>query len=468
MEIDLTLGFSTLENEVDNQVLPLTGQIPHWLSGTLIRNGAAKFEVGEEQYQHWFDGLAMLHRFSFQRGEIVYSNKFLRGKTFNRAMAAGRIVYPEFATMPNRSRLGKIYLNASQQFTDNASVNVTKTDGRFLAMTETPPRVEFDPTTLRTIGQFNYHDKISGQLTTVHPHYDYQRQEEINYITRFSISSSYNIYRIKKGSAQRQLITSVPVKYASYMHSFAITENHIILAQFPLIINHYKLLLTGTPFVQNLQWQPERGTIFLVVHKDSGRVKGYFQAEAFFAFHHINAFEVSGDLVVDIVAYPDASIMTALYLEKLRMKNPQLPRAEIRRYYINFTSPYADYRLLSQDFLEFPRINYRHYNGKEYCIVYGLSDHYANGVNNKLVKLDTQKSKTLSWYSDHQYPSEPVFVPAPEAEREDEGVVLSVVLDTQAKCSFLLVLDALSFKEMARAQIPHPIPFTSHGQYFEN
>ncbi|SHK02848.1 carotenoid oxygenase family protein [Desulforamulus aeronauticus] len=464
--LDIALGFSTLEDELEDQILPVTGQIPHWLTGTLIRNGAAKFEVEKEKYQHWFDGLAMLHKFSFQQGKISYTNKFLRGRTFTKAMAAGRIVYPEFATMPRRSRLGKIYLNASQQFTDNASVNVTRTAGRFLALTETPPRVEFDPGTLRTIGRFNYDDNLNGQLTTVHPHYDYTNQEEINYITRFSLRSSYNIYRIKHGSITRQLVASVPVMFASYMHSFAITENYIILSQFPLKINHFKLLATGTPLVQNLQWQPEQGTVFLVVNKKNGQIQGRYQAEAFFAFHHINAFEIEGGLVVDLVAYRDASIMEGLYLKKLKEKKGTLPTAEIRRYTIQFTSKYADYRLLSHEYTEFPRINYRHYNTKEYRFVYGLCDHHSNGFNNKLIKFDVQKNKSLSWYKDHQYPNEPIFVPSPDATEEDDGVILSLILDTQLEKSFLLILNAQDFNEIARAQIPLAIPFNSHGQYF--
>ena len=32
--------------------------------------------------------------------------------------------------------------------------------------------------------------------------------------------------------------------------------------------------------------------------------------------------------------------------------------------------------------------------------------------------------------------------------------------------SFLLVLDAQSFEERARAEAPHHIPFGFHGQYF--
>ena len=51
------------------------------------------------------------------------------------------------------------------------------------------------------------------------------------------------------------------------------------------------------------------------------------------------------------------------------------------------------------------------------------------------------------------------------AEAEDAGVVLSVVLDAAAGRSFLLVLDAGTFEELARAEAPHQIPFGFHGQF---
>jgi carotenoid cleavage dioxygenase-like enzyme len=40
-----------------------------------------------------------------------------------------------------------------------------------------------------------------------------------------------------------------------------------------------------------------------------------------------------------------------------------------------------------------------------------------------------------------------------------------VVLDARAGRSFLLVLDAGSFGELARATAPHHIPFGFHGQH---
>ena len=49
---------------------------------------------------------------------------------------------------------------------------------------------------------------------------------------------------------------------------------------------------------------------------------------------------------------------------------------------------------------------------------------------------------------------------------EDAGVILSVVLDARRGSSFLLVLDAESFGERARARLPNHVPFGFHGGYF--
>ncbi len=58
-------------------------------------------------------------------------------------------------------------------------------------------------------------------------------------------------------------------------------------------------------------------------------------------------------------------------------------------------------------------------------------------------------------------------MPLPEDDRgEDDGVLLSVVLDGRTASSYLLVLDAATMTELGRARVPHHIPFGFHGQYF--
>jgi carotenoid cleavage dioxygenase-like enzyme len=57
-------------------------------------------------------------------------------------------------------------------------------------------------------------------------------------------------------------------------------------------------------------------------------------------------------------------------------------------------------------------------------------------------------------------------VPHPNASKEDEGVILSVALDTAQHKSALVVLDAETFKELARVPLPHHIPFGFHGNFY--
>lgn len=46
----------------------VAGNIPGWLQGTLLRNGPGIFSVGDTSYQHWFDGMAIMHSFTFRDG----------------------------------------------------------------------------------------------------------------------------------------------------------------------------------------------------------------------------------------------------------------------------------------------------------------------------------------------------------------------------------------------------------------
>src|SRR5215207_6836814 len=357
------LGFTTLENEFVLDGLLVSGKIPSWLSGTLIRNGPAMFEVGRQKFNHWFDGLAMLHKFSFTDGKVLYANKYLNTRAYKKAKETGKISFSEFATDPCRSIFSRVSAMFSRQFTDNTNVNITRIANKFIAMTETPIPVEFDPRTLETVGVMDYNnDRISGQVTTAHPHFDFSKNETINYMTHLSRESSYNIYKISSGrKQQRELIASVKVNEPSYMHSFGLTEHYIILVEFPLVINPLDILVAGKPFAENLLWKPEKGTKFTIVDRTNGRVIGSYQSEPFFAFHHVNSFETENNgIVVDIVAYPDSTIVRSLYLDVLRGDIPgSISASQLRRYYISPSSGSVEFEVLHDDMLELPRINYR-------------------------------------------------------------------------------------------------------------
>ena len=120
-------------------------------------------------------------------------------------------------------------------------------------------------------------------------------------------------------------------------------------------------------------------------------------------------------------------------------------------------------RLASGD-IELPRINYMRCNERPHRYVWGVG-YGVSGWFEKVLKVDAADGSALSWSEPGCYPGEPVFVARPDAEDEDDGALLSVVLDAEAEGSFLLVLDARDLSELARAVVPHHIPFGFHGLF---
>jgi len=463
---DFLPGFTSQTDERAIDALPVQGTIPDWLSGTLIRNGPGRWEVGSASYRHWFDGLAMLHAFSFVDGSVSYRSRFLRTPQYAADTAEGKIHYRGFAVDPCRS----IFARFMALFTDkpglNANVNVTRAADAFIAMTETPIPVRFDPRTLETLGVFAFEgEPIAGQVTTAHPHYDFARAIGINYLTHLSRRTVYNLYALH--GARRRLIARLPTERASYMHSFSVSERYIILSEYPYRLpSALDLLLSGRPFIENYRWQPDQPTIFTVIDKDTGAVAARAEGEPCFCFHHVNAFEENGTVIVDLIAYPDPAIIRTLLLDNLRAEDGAISVGTLQRCRIPLAGGRVTYERIASDSLELPRLNYRQVNGRPYRYVYGAGiAPETREFLNQIVKIDVTTGRSIVWREARCYPSEPVFVARPGATAEDDGVVLTVVLDGGAGHSFLLVQDARTFDEIGRAVVPGVIPFGFHGMY---
>jgi beta,beta-carotene 9',10'-dioxygenase len=469
-------NFISLDHEATANSLPVTGAIPEWLKGTLVRNGPAKFDLANSPLRHWFDGLAMLHRFSFANGQVSYASRFLQSKAYQTAVQTGQPGFREFGTDPCQTLFGSIKGLYSPDFSDNASVNVGSISGQFMALSETPLPVLFDPITLETIGNLAYQDQLAPRLayTTAHPHYDFEHQALFNFGTQISGACRYNIYFVEDGSLSRELLCSIPVREPAYMHTFALTPNFIILVEFPLILKDpLQMGLGFKPFAENFEWRPEKGTVIRVISKSSGEEIQRYSAPAFFAFHHINAFEKSGEIFLDLAAYQDARIIESLYLDNLNQAQPgtasNLPFSQLIRLRLNPFKLSATFEVVLDQHLELPRINYGGNSGQPYRYAYTVGRPREGQVlfEDRLLKVDLQTLNLKTWVEPGCFPGEPVFVPSPQSQTEDAGVVLSVVLDTRHNNSFLLILDAVTFEERARATTPNLIPFGLHGAYFE-
>uniref|UniRef100_A0A671LG56 Beta,beta-carotene 15,15'-dioxygenase-like n=2 Tax=Sinocyclocheilus anshuiensis TaxID=1608454 RepID=A0A671LG56_9TELE len=489
------------------------GLIPEWLQGTLIRNGPGLFSLGETRYNHWFDGMALLHSFTIKKGEVTYRSKYLRGDTYNSNTQANRIVVSEMGTMaypdPCKNIFSKVITFLSHtipDFTDNCANNIIKYGNDYHATSETNYIRKIDPITLETQDKVDYLKYLPANIVASHTHYD---KEGNSYSMGTCIAekgkTKYMLFKVPGGSRSdgspplksAEVVCTVPCRSLltpSYYHSFGMTDNYFVFIEQPLKLDILKM---ATAYLRRVSWascmkfHPEDSTlIHLIDRKTKKEVRIKFYTGAMAVYHQVNAFEDDGHVVFDVICYDDNGLYDMFYLDKLKeqmgaetmyckptCKRFVLPLSDMGEtgedlVKLKYTTASAvkekDGKVLCQgevlcDGVELPRINYN-FNGKKYRYSYLCCvDIYP--VAKKVLSVNTFHKNQTHDLGDG-FASEPVFIPRPDAVDEDDGVVLTSVINAKpAQGGFLLVLDSKSFKEIARACIDVDFHMDMHGYF---
>jgi carotenoid cleavage dioxygenase-like enzyme len=459
-------GFADLASEIAVERLPLHGTIPTWLRGNLVRNGPGRFTLGEVAVQHWFDGFAMLHRFTIADGQVGYANRLLQSRFLRSTERQGRLGQRTFTTDPRRTWFTKLRDFIFPSPGDNALVNIIPHGGELLALTESTAQLRIDPRTLAVIGPLVYTDRLAGHTTTAHPHVDGRSGDLVNLLTKYGKVSSYQFYRLQAGGDRRDLIGVLEAKEPSYTHSFGLTDQCIIMVEYPFVTQPLAMQFGNASILGSYRWKPELQTRIRVIDRASGRLRMDVRAQPRFGFHHVNAFHESDQvLVVDVAANDTPEIVSTLFLAELRRSRIR-PFPLLHRYRLHLSTGAVEEAPLSQDALDFPVIDSR-VAGKPTRIVYGngIDRDQPTGFLNRITRLDLHDGQSRSWSEPGCYPGEAVLARDPRSGNADVGALLSVVFDARSGTSFLLILDAETLAEMARARLPHAIPFGFHGQF---
>ncbi|XP_014115273.1 PREDICTED: beta,beta-carotene 9',10'-oxygenase isoform X3 [Pseudopodoces humilis] len=499
----------------------IKGHIPKWINGNLLRNGPGKFEFGNDKFNHWFDGMALLHQFQLAHGRVTYRSRFLQSSSYLRNSRHNRIVASEFGTLampdPCKSIFGRFLSRFEPpQPSDNANVNYVLYKGDYYVSSENIFMHKVDPETLETKEKVDWSKFIAVNGATAHPHYESDGTTYNMGNSYGKHGSSYNIIRIPPQESGHgdtlegaKVLCSIPPMdraKPSYYHSFGMTENYIIFIEQPLRLNLLKIItskLRGKAIFDGISWEPQHNTYFHVVNKHTGEVlPGQWCSKPFVTFHQINAFEERGCVVLDLCCQDEGTSLALYTLQNLRRSGEGLdqvyasvPRAFPRRFVLPLDVdsdtpvgknlnplPYTQAKAVKgadgkvwcthenlhpEGFekvggLEFPQINYTRCNGRRYRYFYGCG--FGHLVGDSLIKVDVETKNFKIWQEEGSYPSEPVFVPVPNATAEDSGVILSVVVSpTENQSAFLLVLDAETFQELGRAEVEVPMPYGFHG-----
>ncbi|KAF7798314.1 hypothetical protein EIP86_009535 [Pleurotus ostreatoroseus] len=517
-------GFENAPEHRDPIDLAIRGTIPPWLNGVLYRTGPGTTRIPTVEdpsktvdIQHWFDGLATHHRFEVFPGgkRVSYRSRKGAEELEHRIAEAG--TYPDFSFGQRGDPCQNIFRKfftvwetvrgmgstPSSPSARNVSVTLTpnmpgwdttgldlpsSTGPRYIvAKTDADGLQLLDPKTLEPLVCGSYKDldpRLDGPLSAAHSCRDHETGDFHNYSCTFAGRfPTYKVFRIGGADGKVDILAEIKDAPPAYIHSFAMTDRYLVLCVWQAHIKQSGLsILMNKNVAESIEtdWKPETGTLFYVVDRKNGGIVSKYKTPPFFCFHHLNAFDdpKTGDIVIDMSVYPDNKVINLLYLEQLRNLNEttHMLMGRARRFRLQNPSDatgkdardaVVEFTLPQEECIELPVVAPRAYH-KPYRFAYGIHKKdprvhhtFADGI----IKLDMSAGPGAStvWSLPEHTPSEPIFVPRPGAEAEDDGVLLSIVLDEQKARSAMVVLDAQSMTEVARAEMPEVFPIGFHG-----
>ncbi|KAI3611427.1 carotenoid cleavage dioxygenase 1 [Moniliophthora roreri] len=528
-----TIGFQNAPEQRDPVDLAIQGTIPPWLCGVLYRTGPGTYHIPTASdpskavnIQHWFDGLAMNHRFEIHPGgyrvsyrsrkatdareEKISKLEKIPGGTFGQQPDICQTIFRKFFTEFEQTVVEKRGPLSSESVSGvNAGVTLTpEMPGWDKIISNLPTKIEhqhagpqyivaktdvsrlqlIDPVSLEPLyaGEYESLDpRLDGELSASHSCEDKETNEFFNFSCKLGGRfPTYKVFKIK-GDGTVDILAEVKDAPASYLHSLALTSKYVILIVWQAHFGKGGLdLAEKKNMVQAIEkWNPDIPSVFYVIDRKNGGIAAKYQSPPFFCFHQVNAFDDpnTDDVVIDMSVYDNITVLDTLYVDKLRDPTPETlfrlgrtrrfrlssvtaPSEETREAIVEFTASEADA-------IELPTIHPA-FNCKPYRYAYGINRNPStlHTFADRIIRLDMENREggNKTWGAPGYTTSEPIFVPRPGGDAEDDGVVLSVVLDVEKGRSMLVILDAKDMEEVARAEMQTAFPIGFHGVWNHN
>jgi len=468
---DWQKGYESLLEEFDYWIDDVEGTIPPELNGTLFRNGPGLTDVNGQPIHHPFDGDGMISAIAFSNGRAHFRNRFIRTTAYLEEQKAGKILYRGvFGTQKPGGWLANAF---DIRLKNIANTQVIYWGGKLLALWEAADPHRLDPQTLETLGKDSLNGVLSpGEAFAAHPRFDPSCDQDqgapclVNFSIKPGLSTTITIFELDlTGKVVRKHAHSVPG--FAFIHDFAITPNYCLLFQNPVAFNPLPFVFGFRGAGECLKFQPNQHTRIIVIPRHTSQPVKILETKSGFVFHHANAFEQGDEVLIDSICYesfpavePESNFREVDF--------DALKPGQLWRFHMNLKDNTVSRELIESRCCEFPSIDPEKV-GRPYQYLYlGAADAAAgNAPLQAILKLDLLSGERQLWSAAPRgFIGEPVFVPRPNAEKEDEGWVLTLVYDAAHHRSDLVILDARDLNQpIARLHLKHHIPYGLHGSF---
>lgn len=427
-------NFPPVTEEVTETALQVEGSIPADLNGYYYRNGPNSWKGPS---RHFFFGDGMVHGVKLEDGQARwYRNRYVETP----------FLYGESSN----------FKTAMDPAANQSNVSMIYHGGKLLSLGEAGLPYEMNPEDLSTVSAIDYQGKLAGAMTA-HPKID-PLTGELLFFGYNAVKPYLTYYRVNAAGelVQKEVLdTAGP----ALMHDFAITENHVIFLELPVVFSWFAMLKGGAlPFV----WDDKAPSRIGVMPKTgSSKDLKWFEIDPAFVFHTMNAYEQGDDVLLDVARYPQLWVKGSSDFDY---------PATLSRYTMGMKSGSVSLQEIGPQRMEFPQIN-RSLWGRDYRYGYSLGVVVVGAGSNRhesigsILKHDMLTGDVQTFdIGEGAIPGEPFFVPSTSPGNEDDGYVLSYVYSPQTHNTSLWIMDAHDISRvLAKVQLNARVPQGFHG-----
>lgn len=441
----------------------IEGQVPKDLIGTLYRTAPGQKENHGVALRHLFDGDAYVCGYSFREGKVQLRARFVETPQRLEELKAGRMLYREFGTLPPPPPEGwKPTLGGKNQ----PSVNIIAWDDRLLGLSEGGHPTAIDPVNLSYQGYWDFHGTLPKDVPyTAHPKFDPRTGEGYGFGVRQGPGTALNVFRMERDGRLSRLY-ELPQKGYFMIHDMLMSKEHLIFL-IPPVRFDLGLLFSGkaTP-AEALRYFETEPTRFLILRRDGQGKPVTIEHPASMVFHHGNAFERDGKLVIDTFLSPDGAILEALYSWS-KDQVPAIAPVVFTRLVLDPAKAAIESRTELGVSQEFPRFDIRR-SGESARYLYTLESTLKEDwlAFNVLVRHDFEQGRSKRVFAGRgRVFGEAVFVPHPGRKEEEQGWLLMQGYDAERDENFLEIREAATLELAARVWTGIHFPLGFHGNF---
>lgn len=458
-------AWTPVTDEYNADDMEVIGEIPKDLSGVYIRNSENPLHDAIGVY-HPFDGDGMIHAISFKDGKASYRNRFVRTEGFLAEQEAGQSLWAGIAANPSKS-IREDGWGARGRMKDASSTDVVVHAGEIVStFYMCGEGYLLDPYTLEDKGTADW---VPSEGVSAHPKIDVHTGEMLYF--NYGKEAPYMHYGVV--GKDKKIKHSIPIELPGprLPHDIAFTKNYTILNDLPLFWNP-ELLEAG---IHSTTYYPNLPSRFAIVPRygSVNEIK-WFEADPTYVLHWMNAWEEGDEVIMDgyFQEDPDPAPLDLPGVDKrfgklLANIDEASFRPKLHRWRFNMRTGKTIEERLDDRILEFGTFN-QLYAGEKSRYAYSTTTEPGWFLFNGLVKHDMKTGDSQTFMlGEGQYASETPFAPRVDAKDEDDGYLVSFIIDMKNDRSECIIIDAkrVSDGPVARVILPQRISSGTHATW---